>query len=171
MTERIPDTAHGDAPLSAAYHPDARASGLPTARLDDELIGRTVTINAPLQMLLEFWRTPGNVQRVLGGDSARWQSLQVEEGPGTALAWRAAPDDEGHVSGRIEFRPAPAGRGTEVTISLATEPRGLITKTMDLLQHKDPTLETRRLLRRFKQLVETGEIATAAPGPAAPRGG
>jgi uncharacterized membrane protein len=170
MTELIPGTAHGDAPLAAAHEPDARVSGLESARQGDELSSRTVTINQPLEVLYDFWRQPRNVQLILDNESPQWDRLQIDAEPGKAITWQSAADDPERVSGRIEFRVAPFGRGTEVTVKLATEPRSFIGKTVDALKHRNPMLETRRALRRFKQLMETGEISTAAPGPAAPRG-
>jgi hypothetical protein len=138
MSERINDTAHRDAPLSAAYHPDATAAGVHAEAHDDELTGRTVTINRPV-------------------DEVR-ASIQD-------------PDSQlGRFAGRLEIREAPAGRGTEVSITFAQEHRSLVGKAVDLVTGHDPALEVRRELRRLKQLLEAGEIATAEPGPAAPRG-
>jgi uncharacterized membrane protein len=170
MTEPLTNTAHGDAPLTAAHEPDARASGIESAQRGDVLTGRTVTINQPLEVLYDFWRQPRNVQLIFDNHTTQWDRLQIDAEPGHALTWQSAPDDHERVSGRIEFRVAPFGRGTEVTVNLASEPKSFIGKTVDALKHRDPMLETRRALRRFKQLMETGEISTAAPGPAAPRG-
>jgi uncharacterized membrane protein len=170
MNERTATTTHGDAPLTSAYNPDARASGLVSAREDDELTGRTVTINRPLEALFEFWRSPANLVRILDKDVSPPDGLTLEETNGHTISWRADTDQDGALAtGRVEFRPAPAGRGTEVTVILATEARGFITRTVDKLTQKDVTLQTRRALRRFKQLMETGEISTSEPGPAAPR--
>ena len=63
MAERITQTRGGDAPLSSANNPDARAAGL-DVDVDgdgDELVGRTVSINRPRQELYEFWRDVRNL--------------------------------------------------------------------------------------------------------------
>jgi len=169
MSEHLSTTAHGDAPLTAALAPDARATSLQSARDGDELIGRTVTINRPMDELFGSWRELSTLPRVLGDGSVNPDELLIEEIPGQAILWRSAPDTERRVSGRVDFRPAPAGRGTEVTISIASEPRGLISTALDKLTQQDPNIVARRVLRRFKQLMETGEISTAEPPRAAPR--
>jgi len=171
MSERLTTTTHGDAPLSAAHHPDARASALWATEEDDELIGRTMTINRPLADLFAFVREPANVLLLLGDalEDLRGESLTVDEEGSSAVVWHTAPGEEPRASGRIELRPAPAGRGTEVTVTVATEARGAIARMIGKLRQDDPRLQSRRALRRFKQLMETGEIATSEPGAAAPR--
>jgi len=167
MTEHLTSTAHDDAPLSAAHSPDARASHLWTTEEDDELTARTMTINRPQAEIFAFIRDPSNVERVWQG-SGDWPSLAIEEETGRAIAWHST-DEGDDFSGRIELRPAPAGRGTEVTILLATPSRNPLHKLWDKMRADDPRIQSRRALRRLKQLLETGEIATSAPGPAAPR--
>jgi hypothetical protein len=168
MTEQLTSTTHDDAPLSAAYAPDARASNLWTTEEDDELTARTMTIDRPQEEIFAFLRDPSNVARVWQG-SADWPALAIEEEPGRAIAWHSTDRGSSHFSGRIELRPAPAGRGTEVTVMLATPSRNPLHKLWDKVRADDPRIQSRRALRRLKQLLETGEIATAAPGPAAPR--
>jgi uncharacterized membrane protein len=172
MSERLTSTTQGDAPLTAAREPDARATALGYAQEGDELIGRTMTIARPLEELYAFLRDPARLPLVFGADGVSLSGVLIEEDePGRVVTFRTAPQVDRRLSGRVEFRPAPAGRGTEVTVTLAQEPRGVIGKVVDkLTQDHDPRIQARRALRRFKQLMETGEIATAAAGPAAPRG-
>lgn len=168
MTEHLTSTAHDDAPLSAAHAPDARAAHLWTTEEDDELTARTVTIDRPQEEIFAFIRDPSNVARVWQG-SEEWPALAIEEEAGRAIAWHTTDRTDDGFSGRIELRPAPAGRGTEVTILLATPSRNPLHKLWDKIRADDPRIQSRRALRRLKQLLETGEIATSAPGPAAPR--
>jgi uncharacterized membrane protein len=53
-------------------------------------------------------------------------------------------------SGRVEFRDSPDSRGTVVTVT------------------QEPQSQVRHDLRRFKQLMETGEVSTAQSPEAAP---
>jgi len=168
MTEHLTSTAHGDAPLSAAHSPDARASHLWTTEEDDELTARTMTINRPQQEIFAFVRDPANVARVWQG-TGEWPAIAIEEEEGRAIAWHSTDRDSDRFSGRLELRPAPAGRGTEVTVTLATPSRNPLHKLWDKVRADDPRIQSRRALRRLKQLLETGEIATSTPGPAAPR--
>ena len=66
----------------------------------------------------------------------------------------------------IDFRDAGA-RGTVVTATIAYDPPGgAIGKLIAKLFQREPAIQARRDLRRFKQLMETGEIATARARPA-----
>jgi uncharacterized membrane protein len=57
-----------------------------------------------------------------------------------------------------------------VTVTLAYDPPGgSIGKMIAKLFQKEPKIQARQDLRRFKQLMETGEVPTAAPPHAAPR--
>lgn len=167
MPEPVSSTLHGDAPLAAAYSPDARASRLWATEEDDELTARTVTIDRPAAQLYAFLRDPVNLALLWTEDS--WPSLTVEEEAGRAINWHATDEKAARFSGRLELRPAPAGRGTEVTVTLATPSRNPLHRLWDKVRADDPRVRSRRALRRLKQLMETGEVATSTPGRAAPR--
>jgi uncharacterized membrane protein len=95
----------------------------------------------------------------------------TEEEPDRLLAWESIEGADIKNSGRIEFRDGPPGRGTEVTAVIAYEPPGGdLGKLIAKLFQKEPKLQARRDLRRFKQWMETGEVSTAAAPDAAPRG-
>ena len=66
----------------------------------------------------------------------------------------------------VTFTEAPGDRGTEIHVDLEHEPRGgkvgeLVTK----LVATEPRAKAMDELRRFKQLVETGEIARSDGTP------
>jgi hypothetical protein len=166
MAERITRTAHGDAPLDTAYKADATASNLWVTDSDDELIGETVTISKPLGEVTAFLADRQNLDRALAGDA----KVALETQGNGALVWRFSENDL-VLSGRVDLRAAPAGRGTEVRLAIATESRSAIGKLIDRLRGEDPRVNYRRFLRRLKQLAETGEIANTDPGRAAPRAG
>jgi uncharacterized membrane protein len=167
MNDRITTTAHGDAPLSAAHTPDARVAALWATEADDQLIARTMTIARPIEEVLALLQRPDMLARAIDGGEPG--GLVIEQTSGSIVTWHTPPQDEERHSGRIELRPAPAGRGTEITVTLTTEARGPLTRAMEKLTGKDPRIHARRTLRRFKQLLETGEMATSEPGRAAPR--
>ncbi len=192
MSQRLKGTSYGDAPLSSAKNPDSTAAGTGgTVDAGDELIGRTVTINRPRHDVYEFFRNFQNLPRfmpdiqqieVLDGVRSRWTvaapagktvdwvSTVTEDRPDEIIAWASAPDASVRNSGRVEFRDAPAGRGTEVTATIVYHPpAGAVGKLIAKLFQKEPRIQSRRDLRRFKQLMETGEVSTAQPPNAAPR--
>lgn len=192
--ETIARARESDAPLTAAVHQRDVAH-----EVADELgwrsaalVGRTVTINRPREELYAFWRdfrnlalfmenvesvTPGDdgrshwVVKAPGGKTVEWDSVLTEEVDNEVLAWESAEGADIRNAGRIEFRDAPPGRGTEVTATIVYEPPGGdIGKLIAKLFQKEPKIQARRELRRFKQLMETGEISAAKAPDAAPQG-
>jgi len=194
MANSISRTTHGDAPLSSAKHPNPGASfELPPADASKgyDIVGRSVTVARPREQLYEFWREFSNLGRFLhhvrsvrsddpvharwevgaeGEDSVVWDSILIEDIPNELIAWRAEAGSQLAHEGRVEFRDAPGGRGTVVTATILYDaPGGKVGKLLSQLFHRDAKTQTRRELRRFKQLMETGEISTARPPHAAPR--
>ena len=123
-----------------------------------------MTINRPVSEVAALLGNPAALQPVFGADPPfRFEAFGED-----ALVWRT--DVDGLVlSGRVVLRDAPAGRGTELSLQVATESRSALGKLVDRVKGNDPRLRYHRTLRRLKQLAETGEITTTEPGRAAPR--
>jgi uncharacterized membrane protein len=184
MTERTTHTRGGDAPLSTAKNPDARAAGLEAEDDADELVGRTVTINRPRQELYAFWRDfrnlplfMENIESVTVKDGNRshwvvrgpaktdleWDSEITEDVPDEVIAWRSVEGASVQNSGRVEFVDSSNGRGTVVSVTIAYDPpAGALGKAFAKIFRREPKIQARQELRRFKQLLETGELPTAA---------
>jgi uncharacterized membrane protein len=187
MAERTTHTRGADAPLPTAKNPDARASGLEVDDDADELIGRTVSINRSRQELYEFWRDFRNLPlfmeniesvSILDGNRSHWKvrgpaktefewdSVITEDVPGEIIAWASAEGARVENSGRVEFRDSPNGRGTLVSVTIAYDPpAGALGKAFAKIFRREPRIQARTELRRFKQLMETGELPTAAISP------
>jgi uncharacterized membrane protein len=188
-----PTSKSDDAPLSAHRRPAkaaAEMSGEPAVE-KFELVGRTVTIFKPREELYRFWRDLANLAsfmeniesiRVLdatrshwvvkapAGQKVEWDSVIDEDRPNELISWTTAADASVKHTGRVEFRDAPGGRGTQVTATILYDaPAGKLGAVIAKLFQREPKVQARRDLRRFKQLMETGEIATAEPPEAAPR--
>jgi uncharacterized membrane protein len=68
-------------------------------------------------------------------------------------------------AGSVIFEPANAG-GTVIRLSMHySPPGGRLTASLAQLLRQDPQARVREDLRRFKQLLETGEIATTHGQP------
>ena len=179
----MPDTPspHDDAPISASARGDAvDRSGVPTG---SAISGRAVTINKPVAEVYarfrDFAALPTfmeNVERIEvlddrrshwvvkapGGRTVEWDALVTEERENALIAWASAEGADVPNSGRVEFRDAGA-RGTVVTATIAYDPPGgIVGKIVAKMFQREPAIQARRDLRRFKQLLETGEIATPA---------
>jgi uncharacterized membrane protein len=179
------DISRDDAPLAASKRSDAVESA--TATLiepkGDSISGRAVTINRPVAELFAFWRDFSNLATFMenveridvlddrrshwvvkgpGGKSVEWDSVVTEEQPDQFIAWASEDGADVPNSGRIDFRDAGA-RGTVVTVTVVYDPpAGAIGKLIAKMFQREPAIQARRDLRRFKQLMETGEIATSS---------
>ena len=164
--------AHDDAPVTASKTADPARS----------LLAVAVTVNRPPDELFAFWRDPRNLVLVMenieqievlddqrsrwtvkapGGGTVSWESHITHEVPGKEITWQSADADVPN-SGRITFTDA-GPRGTVVRAVVAYDPPGgSVGKLVAKLFQREPRIQTRRDLRRLKQLMETGEIATAA---------
>ena len=90
-----------------------------------------------------------------------WDCEITEDRPGAALAWRTLDGALVPNAGSVIFEPAPNGRGTIVRLSIHYSPiDGQLTSGLAKLLRQDPQSQVREDLRRFKQLLETGEFAT-----------
>lgn len=167
----------------------AREQHEPEAQAEPPEVRRTLTIGKSAEELSRFWREPENLSRIMGhfaevtalgpdrmhwrvhgpwGKSLAWDTQIVEEHPGELLRWESLEGAELPNQGTLHFRPAPGNWGTEVTLHIRFEPPGgalgeAVMKRLSIV----PSLLALRALRRFKSLVETGEIPTTAHNPSA----
>ena len=102
------------------------------------------------------------VVKAPAGKTVEWDATVTEDEPGRLIAWTAEEGADVPNTGRVEFRDAGA-RGTVVTATIDySPPGGAIGKLVAKMFQREPAIQARRDLRRFKQLLETGEVATAA---------
>ncbi len=154
-------------------------------------VERSVTINRPAQECYRFWRDFQNFPRFMkhlesvevlsdtrshwrakapAGTSVEWDAEITVDQPGELLAWHSLPGAGIDNAGTVRFERAPGGRGTVVRVDLHYKPPGgragaLIAK----LFGEEPAQQIDQDLRRFKQLIETGEIATTVGQSSGPR--
>jgi uncharacterized membrane protein len=192
MSSSISQTAHDDAPLSSAKNPNPLpGDGESAAQRGDVLVGRSVTIDRPRGDLYAFWRDFENLPKFMrnvhgvtvydatrshwvinapAGKTVEWDSIITHDEPGKLIAWQSLEGASVRNSGRVEFLDSPDARGTVVRVTLTYDPpAGTVGKLIAKLFQKEPKIQARQDLRRFKQLMETGEVATAQPPDAAPR--
>ena len=193
-SDSVDRALESDAPLTAAKHQRDVAHEAAEERSWHEaaLVGRTVTINRPRAEVFAFWRDFRNLARFLdniervdvlddrrshwvvsapAGETVEWDSMITEEDDDRLIAWQSVEGADIKHTGRIEFRDGPPGRGTEVTATIVYDPpAGEAGKLIAKLFGKEPKVQARHDLRRFKQLMETGEISTSDAPDAAPRG-
>lgn len=168
---------HGVGSEAAAQLPDGKG---------DTIVANTVTIAKPVAEVFAYFRDfgtlPGfmeNVERIdvldatrshwvvkaPAGKTVEWDARITEEQRDRSIAWTSEEGASVANSGRIEFRDA-GPRGTIVTLTIVYDPPGgVIGQWIAKMFQREPKIQARRDLRRFKQLMETGEIATPAMNP------
>ncbi len=100
------------------------------------------------------------------GTTVEWDAEITEDVPGQSISWRSLEGASVENSGSVRFRPAPGGRGTEVHVVVEySPPGGALGSVVARLFGEEPNQQLSDDLRRFKQLVETGEIARSDGAP------
>ncbi|EYD78269.1 hypothetical protein Rumeso_00098 [Rubellimicrobium mesophilum DSM 19309] len=166
---RLPDDAPGRTAKQARFG-------------DYAVAGRSVTIDRPRQAIFEFWRDFRNLSKFMEniedvrevspgvtawtiraplGMTMQVTSRIVNEKPGEQIAWRSTEDSQIETEGKVSFRDAPGGRGTIVEAHVAYRPpMGALGQMVAKVFSAEPSIQSRRDLKRLKMLLETGEIAT-----------
>ncbi len=152
---------------------------------------RAITIGRPREEVFGFFRDFSNLGRFMeniarvevtdatrshwvvkapAGQVIEWDAEVTEEQPGRLLAWKSLAGAQVENHGRVEFKDAPTGRGSELHATIVyTAPGGALGKLIATLFQAEPGQQAKRDLRRLKMLLETGEIATTEAPDAAPR--
>ncbi len=152
-------------------------------------VEKTVTINRPASELYNYWRNFTNLPNFMkhlksvtnldqtGQRShwvanaplnlnVEWDAQIVKDEPEHLIAWSALENADIDNSGFVRFQPATANRGTEVKVVLEYQPPGgVLTNIIAKLFGESPQEQIGDELNRFKQLMETGEIATTKGQP------
>jgi uncharacterized membrane protein len=147
----------------------------------------TVTIDRSAAELYAFWRDLENLPRFMthvdsvqdigggrshwratgpAGTSVEWDAEVIVDEPGVRISWSSLPDSQIDNEGLLEFAPAPKGRGTEVRLRLSyAPPGGTLGRVVAKVLGEEPKQQVTDDLRRFKQLMEVGEIVRSEGSP------
>lgn len=152
---------------------------------DYSMTGRAVTIRKPRSELYAFWRKFENLAGFMenlekveqrgsdgravwtikapGGRTVDIETEIVREEQDELIAWRSVEGSDITTEGHVAFADAPGDRGTRVTLIIAYQPpAGVLGKAIASVFLREPEIQARHDLKRFKMLMETGEIATSA---------
>jgi uncharacterized membrane protein len=147
----------------------------------------SVTINRPLEELYRFWRNLENLPQFMrhlesvekvtdtishwrakgpAGKVVEWDAEIHNEVPNQLIGWRSLEGADVVSAGSVNFDAAAGGRGTRVTVHLQySPPGGKVGAAVARLFGRDAETEIREDLRRFKQIVEAGEVPTTSGQP------
>jgi uncharacterized membrane protein len=149
---------------------------------------KSVSIKRSAEDLYNFWRNFENLPRVMDhlesvqvrdnrhshwvakgpvGTAVEWDAEIVRDEPNRLISWSSKEGADVDNWGTVTFAPATNGRETVVRVELEYHPPGgVIGAKLAKLFGKAPEQEVSNDVRRLKQLMETGEIATTYGQPA-----
>lgn len=111
------------------------------------------------------WKVTGPV-----GSSVEWDAALSADEPDRYIAWHSLAGADVDNAGSVRFEPAPGGRGTIVRVALEyTPPGGPAGALVAKMFGEEPSQQIDEDLRRFKWLIETGEIPTTLGQPSGTR--
>ena len=143
---------------------------------------RSCTVRKPAEELYRFWRSLENLTRIIkhpvsittfsdteshwkasapGKSFVEWDAVIINDHPNELVAWRSKEGADIANAGSVRFEPAPGDEGTEVTVQLEYDPPGgKLAALLAKLTGEEPEQQVAEALRRFKALMEAGEIPT-----------
>jgi uncharacterized membrane protein len=152
---------------------------------------KTISVNKPVEEVYRFWRDFEGFPRFMahleevqviddlrshwiasgpGGRTVEWDAEIIDDVPNERLAWRSMEDADIDNAGVVRFEKAPGGRGTIIRVETHYRPpAGAAGRIVAQLFGEEPQMQIDGDLRRFKQIVETGEITTTIGQPAGKR--
>jgi uncharacterized membrane protein len=146
-----------------------------------------VTINRPAAELYAFWRNFENLPKFMphlvsvrriddrrshwvakapAGRTVEWDAEIVNEIHHELIGWRTLHDSSVVSAGSVHFKSAGPNRGTQVYVHMQySPPAGRLGAAIAWMLGHEPNQTIREDLRRFKQLLETGEAPTTKGQP------
>jgi uncharacterized membrane protein len=147
-----------------------------------------VTVRRPREEAYRFWHDFTNLPRFMlhlesvevTGDrrshwrmeapilhrKIEWDAEIIEDRPNELIMWRSVPGADVPNEGTVHFDTAPGGRGTEVRVEMKYEPpAGRLGIALAKIVGEAPDQQVRDDLRRFKQVMEIGEIVRSEGSP------
>ena len=146
-------------------------------------VERSITVDRPIDEVYHFWRDLENLPRFMEHlihvrllptgryrwvakapmGKVEWDAEILEEQVPWLISWRSVDDSAIDNAGSVRFSQAPGGRGTQVRVELAYKPpAGVVGAMVARLLGEEPSVQVRDDLARFKEIMESGEAATAA---------
>ncbi|MCA1817963.1 MAG: SRPBCC family protein, partial [Acidobacteria bacterium] len=146
-------------------------------------VTKSIAINAEPEELYNFWRQLENLPRFMrhlesvtvkgegrshwvakapAGSTVEWDAEITEDRPNELIAWRSLEGSEVYNAGQVSFERAAGGRGTNLRVELEyTPPGGLVGVVVAKLFGEEPAGQLQEDLRRFKQIIELGEVVVS----------
>lgn len=142
-------------------------------------VTRSVTVGRSPEEVYRFWHDFQNLPRFMahlesvtasngrshwrargaGDETVEWDAELVEDRPNKLVAWRSLSGSDVASTGTVHFAPAEGDRGTVIRVDLRYHsPRRRVGGALAKIFGADPGTQLDNDLRRFKQVMETGEV-------------
>lgn len=150
-------------------------------------VEEVVRINRPAYELFRYWRNFESlptfmdhlvsvkqldsnrshwVAKAPAGRTVEWDAEIINEVADELIAWRTRDHADVVSAGSVNFKAAPNGRGTDVRVRLQYHPpAGKLGAAIAWMFGEEPSQTIHEDLRRFKRLMEAGEIPTIEGQP------
>ncbi len=150
-------------------------------------VDKSVTINRARAEVFAFWRNLENlpsfmqylrsvtqygsrrshwVTQGVAGKSLEWDAEIINEVENELIGWRSLDGGSVDNAGSVRFEDAPGGRGTLVKVSLQyNPPGGAVGAFLAKLMGQDADQQVDSDLKRFKTMLEAGELPTSTGQP------
>jgi uncharacterized membrane protein len=147
---------------------------------------KSIVVAVPPEEAYRFWRNFENLPRVMrhlksvrnidghrshwvaqapAGLEIEWDAENTDERENRKIAWRSLENSEIENKGVVLFEPVHDGGAAEIRVYMEyAPPAGKAGKAFAKLFGKDPARMIDEDLRRFKAVMETGEVNNSSPG-------
>jgi uncharacterized membrane protein len=158
-------------------------------------VKKAITIQRPHEELYQYWHNLENLPRIMshletvevrdaqrshwkakmvGGVPISWDAQIIKDEPNTIIAWESLPGADIKNAGSVRFKPTEGGSATQLVVELYyLPPGGMVGRALAKLFGEVPEVQLVNDLRRFKQVIELGEVvhsdASIHRGPHAAR--
>jgi uncharacterized membrane protein len=148
-------------------------------------VDETVTINRPLAEVYRFWRNVENLPKFMrhlqtvavreegishwvakgpAGTTVEWDARIIHEVDNKTIGWQSLEGSDVATAGSVNFDETPHGTSVRVRLQYSP-PAGKLGSAVAWLFGEEPGQQIREDLRRFKALLEAGEIPTIEGQP------
>jgi uncharacterized membrane protein len=150
-------------------------------------VTETIDIDRPANVVYEFWKNFKNFPQFMNhveavamnpdgtwhwkakaplGTSVEWDARITSDVPNERIGWQSVENSDVPNSGVVEFRGTPDD-STKLTVTMIYEaPAGKLGEWAAWALGEEPSLQVADDLRRFKELIESGQPAAASSATA-----
>jgi uncharacterized membrane protein len=140
-------------------------------------------VNRPPDEVYSFWRNFENLPRFMrhlesvvdlgdgrshwkvrgpAGMEVEWDATIIADVPNQVITWRSLEGSDVDNAGAVRFERAAGGRGTIVRVNIEYNPiAGVLGAAVAKLFGEEPEQQLDDDLRRFKQVLEVGEVVVS----------